>query len=431
MLERIAEAWHDEREKISVSSVDVVEQLRQQVEPSPDGIVHALDHGMLESGFYALRRTNDTRYGGFGGAPKFPRPAAFNFLLRYWARTGNREALDMVLGTLGTMAAGGIHDQLGGGFHRYAVDERWRVPHFEKMLYDQAQIAVSLVEAFQITGDARVRAPPRGAPSTTCCATCATPAARSTPPRTPTVPRTPRTRKPRARAPSTSGPKQRSNRPSACPLRIGCVSAMASSRTATWSPTRTASSPARTFSTRHTPWRRRQGRPEDRSKRCGKVWPAPGASCWRRAASGPGPHRDDKILTAWNGLAISAFARAGAALGEPVYTDAAVAAADFIASRMYDPDGVLLRRYREGDAAIPGFLDDYAFFAQACLDLYESAFDLRWLSLAGRLTDAMRERFEDAGEGAFFTTPGDDPSLVLRIKDDYDGAEPSGNSVAI
>ena len=117
------------------------------------GRAGAIDRAILDSGFFAFRRTFDTRLGGFGPAPKFPRPSVHNFLLRYYARTKNQEALDMALLTLREMAKGGIHDQLGGGFHRYSVDERWRVPHFEKMLYDQAQLAISCLEAFQATGD--------------------------------------------------------------------------------------------------------------------------------------------------------------------------------------------------------------------------------------------------------------------------------------
>ena len=155
VLERIAEAWQQDRERIVESSVDVVEQLQKQaaVEPARAGSVLSLDKTVLDSGFYAFRRSFDTRLGGFGGAPKFPRPSVHNFLLRYFHRTGNREALDMVLITLREMARGGMHDQLGGGFHRYSVDERWFVPHFEKMLYDQAQLAISYLEAFQISGE--------------------------------------------------------------------------------------------------------------------------------------------------------------------------------------------------------------------------------------------------------------------------------------
>ena len=142
------------------SARDIVEQLRQHTAVEA-GRAGAIDRAILDSGFFAFRRTFDTRLGGFGPAPKFPRPSVHNFLLRYWARTKNQEALDMALLTLREMAKGGVHDQLGGGFHRYSVDERWFVPHFEKMLYDQAQLAISYLEAFQATGDPQYAATAR------------------------------------------------------------------------------------------------------------------------------------------------------------------------------------------------------------------------------------------------------------------------------
>src|SRR5271166_5897130 len=152
LLDQIAAAWRNDRAQIEESARDVVAQLQKQsaVEPGRGG---AIDKAVLDSGFFVFRRTFDSHLGGFGGAPKFPRPSVYNFLLRYYARTKNQEALDMVLLTLREMAKGGMHDQLGGGFHRYSVDERWFVPHFEKMLYDQGQLAVAYLEAFQATGD--------------------------------------------------------------------------------------------------------------------------------------------------------------------------------------------------------------------------------------------------------------------------------------
>jgi len=146
----------------------------------------------------------------------------------------------------------------------------------------------------------------------------------------------------------------------------------------------------------------------------------------------PRPHLDDKVLTSWNGLMISAFALGGAVLEEPRYAAAARAAAEFLIAKMHDPQsGILLRRYRAGDAAIPGFLDDYALFTQALIDLYETQFDRRHLDLALRLTEKQRELFEDAEHGGFFSSVEGDRRLVLRVKEDYDGAEPSGNSIAV
>ena len=432
VLARIAEAWHDEREKIAISSVDVLEQLKRHVAEAGETGPRAVDRGMLESGFHAFRRINDTRYGGFGGAPKFPRPSALHFLLRYWARTRNREARDMALGTLGAMMRGGIHDHLGGGFHRYAVDERWRVPHFEKMLYDQAQIAQSLVEAYQITGDKQYAGTARrtldyvlremrdtggGFYSAEDADSAADPA------------------HPEAKS---EGAFYLWTRPE--------IEAAVPSPAAGWFCYRYGvrnEGNAEAEADQHGEFTGKNilyqvHTVEETAREAGRPAAEVAAALeeaertlFDRRARRPRPYRDDKILTAWNGLMISALARAGAALGEPAYTEAARAAAEFAAARLWDPaTGILLRRYREGEAAIPGFLDDYAFLAQACLDLYEAVFDPRWLRLAETLTDAMRARFEDAGEGAFFSTAADDAALVMRMKDDYDGAEPSGNSVA-
>src|ERR1700733_8102232 len=153
ILENLARAWKDDRARVEESGAKVVEQLKEYAAHG-EGPGEA-GQPALDSAFYGFRRMFDSRLGGFGGAPKFPRPSVHNFLLRYYAATKNEEALDMVLLTLREMAKGGMNDQLGGGFHRYSVDERWFVPHFEKMLYDQAQLAISYVEAFQITGDAQ------------------------------------------------------------------------------------------------------------------------------------------------------------------------------------------------------------------------------------------------------------------------------------
>src|SRR5580693_7661209 len=161
ILERIAQAWQNDRQKILSTSAGIMEQLRAQAENSGAGS-DRVDATILDSAFNQFRRSFDSKLGGFGSAPKFPRPSVHNFLLRYWKRTGRDEARDMVVETLLAMEKGGMHDQLGGGFHRYSVDEYWFVPHFEKMLYDQAQLAISYLEAFQITREPVLAAAARG-----------------------------------------------------------------------------------------------------------------------------------------------------------------------------------------------------------------------------------------------------------------------------
>ena len=431
LLTQIASAWHTQREQIVESARDAVEQLRKQVSVQPSHTGWAdLDAGLLDTGFFVFRRTFDTHLGGFGGAPKFPRPSVLNFLLRYHARTKSEDALEMVLKTLREMAKGGMHDQLGGGFHRYSVDERWFVPHFEKMLYDQAQLAIAYLEAFQITHDAQYADVARrifdyilrdmtDAGGGFYSAEDADSAA------------------------DASQPNVKGEGAfyiwSAAEIR-DLVAAPACDwffhRYGVLEDGNVANDPHDEFTGRNILYQANEL--EDTALHFDRAVEEVRAGLAKAeqtllAARGarPRPHLDDKVLTSWNGLMISALARGGAVLAEPRYAEAARRAAEFLIAHMYDPQsGVLLRRYREGDAAIPGFLDDYAQFAQALLDLYESQFDRRHLELAIRLTEKQRELFEDTDHGAFFSSAEGASGLVLRVKEDYDGAEPSGNSIA-
>ena len=429
ILTQIAAAWAADRGQIVDSARAIVEQLRQRTAVEA-GRREAIDRAVLDSGFFVFRRTFDTRLGGFGEAPKFPRPSVHNFLLRYHARTKNQEALDMALLTLREMAKGGIHDQLGGGFHRYSVDERWRVPHFEKMLYDQAQLAISCLEAFQATGDPQYAETARGIFDYVL----------------------------RDMTGPEGGFFSAEDADSAIdPARpdlkgegefyvwsAGEIRARAGQPAADWFCYRygveaggnVANDPHGEFTGKNILYQahtveetaQRFGRPLDE---VGAGLLEAGRILLEARSKRVRPHLDDKVLTAWNGLMISAFARGGATLDEPRYAAAARRAAEFLIARVYDPQsGALLRRYRQGEAAIPAFLDDYAFFAQGLLDLYEAQFDLRDLELAIRLTEKQMELFEDPEQGAFFASAADDASLVMRVKEDYDGAEPSGNSVA-
>jgi hypothetical protein len=423
VLERVAEAWREDRGRIEESSRQAVAQLTKQSAVASAGPGSALRPGpdTLDACFYVFRRSFDARYGGFGEAPKFPRPVALNFLLRYYARTKNQEALNMVTATLREMAKGGMYDQLGGGFHRYSVDNRWFVPHFEKMLYDQAQLAVSYVEAFQIAGDASYAQTARGILDYVLRDM----------------------RDPDGGFYSAEDADSVIDRAHPEEKGEGAfyiwtqaeIEAVAGEFAAEWFCHRygvepggnVQNDPHEEFTGRNILY---QAQAETDAARLAAIHEAAGKLLKSRGAR-VRPHLDDKVLTAWNGLMISAFAKAGAVLGEPRYADAARRAADFIASRMYGAEtGILLRRYRQGEAAIPGFLDDYAFFAQALLDLYETGFEWRDLEMAVRLTEKMLELFEDAEQGAFYSTTAGDASLVMRIKEDYDGAEPSGNSIA-
>jgi len=419
VLERIAEAWRNERGRIVQSSGDVIAQLIQFTAPQYAGntgpSTGAPDKAILDSAFQHFRRMYDSAHGGFGSAPKFPRPVVFNFLLRYHVRSRRPEALDMTLETLRAMANGGMHDQLGGGFHRYSVDERWFVPHFEKMLYDQAQLAISYLEAFQITHDPFYAKIARSTLDYVLRdMTHAEGGFYSAEDADSVIdPENPKEKgegafyiwsaeelKDYPRFASIYGVEEHGN---------------------------VREDPHGEFTGKNILYLRE---PMDDATEA-ELQSAKAALLAIRSKR-VRPHLDDKILTAWNGLMITAFAKGAQVLDEARYLAAAQRAASFILTRMYDANtGILRRRYRDGDAAIAGFLDDYAFFIGALLDLYEADFDPGHIKTAMALTDKMRELFEDQAEGAFFSTAAGDSSLVLRMKDDYDGAEPSGNAAAL
>jgi hypothetical protein len=427
VLTQINQAWRTNREKLISSSESIIEQLRAYV--SARGQSGLPTKELFESGFQHFRRSYDSRFGGFGSAPKFPRPVALNYLLRYYAATQNEEALDMVISTLRAMAAGGMNDQLGGGFHRYSVDREWFVPHFEKMLYDQAQLATSYLEAFQITREPLfldvageiftyltrdMRHPDGGFYSAED-----------------------------ADSPDPENPAHKGEGAFYI-WRQAEIEALLDKDTAAWFCHRYGVEP--NGNVREDPHGEFTGRNIlHQAATVGQVAQSfnvstsvieealskAGKRLFEARAARPRPHLDDKILTSWNALLISALAKAAQLQPESDYLSAAASATKFLTERMYSPEsGVLLRRFRLGDAAVGGFLDDYAFLAQALVDLYETCFDPEYLVLACTLARDGFVRFEDEENGGFFSTPGSDSNLVLRIKDDYDGAEPSGNSVA-
>jgi uncharacterized protein YyaL (SSP411 family) len=427
-LERIAEAWGKDRQRILVSSENALAKLRKDLQPSPASGSASAKHA-LESGFFLFRHSFDGKQGGFGGAPKFPRPAVYNFLLRYYAATKNKDALDMVVTTLRAMAKGGMHDQLGGGFHRYSVDANWFQPHFEKMLYDQALLATSYLEAFQITGEVEfadsarrifeyVSRDMQDADGAFYSAEDADSVLDATRP----------WEKGEGAFYVWSQPE---------------IERVLGKRDSEYFCYRYGVNPK--GNAKEDPYHELTGKNiltqihslEETARHFHAAVEEVSLSIddskrkllARRSTRVP-PQRDDKVLTGWNGLMISALAKGGTILNQPAYTQAARHAADFLLERLYDPKtGILLHRYRQQDAAIPGFLEDYAFFSQGLLDLYEADFQLPYLQAAIRLTEKQIELFEDRSAGGFFGAPATDPSLLVRIKDAYDGAEPSGNSV--
>jgi uncharacterized protein YyaL (SSP411 family) len=406
VLEAIAETWRSRRAEIDEQGARVVEAigrpglLEASREPLSDEVALQAVRG--------LRGAFDRRWGGIGGAPKFPQAMVLEFLLRRHLR-GDPDALDMVTLTLDRMAAGGMYDQLGGGFHRYSTDERWHVPHFEKMLSDNALLARLYVRAWLVTGTERYR---------------------------------------RVAAETCEWLLREMRHPDG-----GFYSSQDADSEGvegrffvwSWDELVRASSDAVATALGASPSGNWDG--------TNVLWfPAPVAgvadelevdraeleAALERARRDlfeirerrVRPATDDKILAAWNGLAVSALAEVGRALGEPRYVDAAVAAAEFVLDQLRDGDGRLLRSWRDGRGGRPGYADDHALVAEACLTLYETTFDLRWFTRTRELADALLDRFADPDRGGFFQTGSDAEALVVRPKDLYDNAVPSGNSAA-
>jgi uncharacterized protein YyaL (SSP411 family) len=430
ILLRISQAWEKDREQIQISANQVTEAL-EGLTKAEAGDAASLQSLVLDRTYERIKSSYDAAEGGFGTAPKVPRPVVFNFLLRYYARTGQMQALEMTLHTLRAMAGGGIHDHLGGGFHRYATDRSWHVPHFEKMLYDQAQLAISYVEAYQISHAPLYAATardildyvlrdmrgPEGCFYSAEDADSLIELGKAEHGEGAfyvwTGQEIEKTLGEQAAAVFNFhyGVEASGNVPAASDpydeLKSKNVLIVRHSTDET----------ARHFAK---PGREVEALLADASQ---KLFVA--------RSRRPRPPLDDKILTAWNGLMISALSRAGQALDEPRYLAAAEAAASFVKSKLYDRrEGKLLRRFRAGETAIDGFLDDYAFLIQGLLDLYESSFDVEWLVWAMQLQERQDQLFWDGGSGAYFATAGNDASILIRMRDDYDGAEPSANSVA-
>ncbi len=422
LLEYLARAWRQERPKVESATLNVVEQLRSM--SGPPKTKHSLDQELFQAAYWQFRRAFDSRWGGFGSAPKFPRPVVLNYLLRYYAAAKDPESLDMVATTLRGMAAGGMHDHLGGGFHRYSVDERWFVPHFEKMLYDQAQLAVSYIEAFQITGDAKFAAVARGIFSYVL--------------RDLTDPAGAFYSAEDADSPDPEDPSHSGEGAFYIWRKAEIEEFLGKQHAQTFCDVfgvreegNVENDPQGEFTGRNILFEQMM-RPAVAGIRPKRALEDDKATLFEVRAKRPRPHLDNKILTAWNGLMISALAKDYICFREPSYLDAAQRANSFLLQTMYDQGGSgrLLRRYCDGEPAVPAFLDDYAFLAQAQLDLFDATFHPAHLKTAIDLARRGFAQFEDSENGGFFSTAANAPDLLLRMKDDHDGAEPSGNSVA-
>ncbi len=408
LLQRLRAAYDERPGEVAAAAADLTQQIRASMAAPPGAGVP--DRAALDRAVAALRAQYDPANGGFGGAPKFPRPVQLELLLRYGRRTGDAGARRMVERTLEAMAAGGIHDHIGGGFHRYATDTGWLVPHFEKMLYDNALLAVVYLEAFQVTGRPEFAA----------------------------VTRDILTYVGREMTAPTGAFYSASDADSGGEEGAFFVWTPAEMQAALspdqWRLAQAyyAVGAAGNFagkSVLHTP------RPFDAVAREHGLEPAAAraqlaaarAALFAARQRRVPPHTDRKIVPAWNGLMISAYARSSQVFGEPTDAQAAARAADDVLERM-TVGGRLRRSALDGQVSGDAYLDDYAFFIGGLLDLYEATFDPRWLRAAIGLEQVVDAHFRDPAQGGYFLTADDAEVLLAREKPDYDGAEPSGTS---
>ncbi|HYB75729.1 MAG TPA: thioredoxin domain-containing protein [Nitrososphaerales archaeon] len=405
VLQFVADLWREKRDSVLKDATQVAQVI--SLKNSSETGATELTHGALDDGYSALVSSFDPAHGGFGGPPKFPMPLSSSFLLRYHYRTGKELALRSVTKTLDSMMLGGIRDHLGGGFHRYSTDRLWLVPHFEKMLYDNAQLAKLYAEAYQVTGKPEYIGV----------------------------------------AEDTLEWLLREMRKDGRGNKGGGLFSAQDADTSegegtyyTWTPGEveevlgkdSALKFCELFGVTNT------GNFEGRSilhlagVQHAALMDEATLAGWKSKlyearAKRPRPATDTKVLTSWNGLAISALAFVGAVSGKAEYLTAGEKAATFILVNNLAPDGGLLRRYAEGEAALEGTLEDYAFFVQGLVDLFEATGAPKWLAEASRLATVMVDRLEDKGGGGFFLTV---DAVPARLKEDYDGVMPSGNSVA-
>lgn len=427
----IGQAWKDpaSRERMIVQGEGLTQATREFLNPATGGGVHrpeSADHC-----WQALEESFDPHGGGFSHSPKFPMPVNQFFLFRYAAAGGEEgdRARTMALDTLRGMAGGGIFDHLGGGFHRYSTDERWFLPHFEKMLYDNAQLAVNFLDAFQITRDpafAGVAAKtldyllrdlchPLGGFYSAEDADSLPPAGGATEKREGAfyVWSVEEVRRVLGEEDGTLfaaryGLADNGNVDNDPQGEFPGLNVLFESL------------PLDELANRH-------GISIDEAERRLK---AAREKLLAVRGARPRPHLDDKILTSWNGLALSAFARGVCVLGEDKYRTAAQRAAAFLRNNLWDGER-LFRRWRDGRRDIPALADDYAFLGQGLIDLYEADFNADHLLWAEQLTDQLLHRFSDPASGALFSTPTDhDPLLFVRAREEGDNVEPSAASVA-
>jgi len=418
LIPRLQDIWHNRRDDVHQSTERILDVLQQQNKSSPG---RKVDQKILHQAFNELSGRYDKSHAGFSHAPKFPTPHNITFLLRYWKMTGNGAALSMVEQTLTAMRLGGIFDQLGFGFHRYSTDEKWLLPHFEKMLYDQALLSIAYLEAYQVTGNALFKQTPEEIFTYIL--------------RDMTAPEGGFYSAEDADSEGIEGKFyvwnineiQEVLPPEEAEFIQGIYNLTPEGNfhdEATGTLTReNIFHLAKPLSAVASDTLKTSGDPVSKHEKIR-------STLFALREERIHPYKDDKILTDWNGLMIGALALGARVLGKKKYLAAAAKCAHFILSSLRADDN-LMHRYRDGESAIEGMLCDYAYVVWGLLELYAVNFDTEILGEAIRLNERMLHLFWDDEGGGFFLTPVDGESLLVRPKEIYDGALPSGNSIAL
>ncbi len=419
LIPRIEQVWQSDRDKVLGTTQQIAAALQGMESRQAQG--GTLDPQAVDEAFRQLGGRYDKVNGGFGSAPKFPSPHNLVFLTRYWRATGNRLALDMAAHTLEEMRLGGIYDQVGFGFHRYSTDAGWLVPHFEKMLYDQAMLTMAFTEAWQATGY-------------------------------PVFERTVREivtyvlrdmTSPEGAFYSAEDADSEGEEGLFYLWTLPEVEAVLGADDAAFAASVWKLSADGNYADEASGRRTGANIPHldmshaERAKALGieqDAFDKRLESCRSRLFNAREkrvhPLKDDKVLADWNGLMAAAMAAAGRVFDEPEWIAAAQRATSFVLDEMRDGDGRMVHRYRDGDAAIPAFLDDYVFMTTAMLELFAATFDARYLAAAIELQGQTDTLFEDDGRGGYYFSAADNETLLVRQKEIYDGAIPSGNSTA-
>lgn len=449
ILMSIAEAWKGRRDELMRSAADILGELRRMTLAGP--LSGGIDEGLSAAAFQSFTRSFDAANGGWSGAPKFPQAMSMEFLLRYWKRTGDQTALEMVRKTAEKMARGGIYDQLGGGFHRYSVDAVWLVPHFEKMLYDNAQLIRVYLHLYQIfksvppavaVGDSSSAAPVRPAAAGGTDESADADAAFFKRIAVETLEYIKREMLDASGGFYSSQDADSEGEEGKffvwTPEEIEAVlgAAEGGEFCALYDVTKEGNFEGKAILNLKEPLDRSSG-----TLPTGHVSGLKAKLFYEREKRIK-PFRDEKVLTAWNGLVLAAFAEAAAVLNSPEYLEIARRNADFLLNNLMErrgpagdknaagTRGSLLRTWKDGKAKLNGYIEDYANLADGLIELYQVSGETRYLTEASQLADTMIVEFWDEENGGFFFTSNDHEELIVRNKDFLDNATPSGNSVA-